>query len=94
VCFPGFHGEVCSLILSQAPRLERDAFEGLCDKRKRKCHTFVIPGSDFIADGNLTCKFTAFSVSLNLELNSLTTNVLSSDLQRMLGYIMYYYEDQ
>lgn len=62
-CLPGFYGELCSLILTQAPYIEKDAVDDLCDTKKKRCHLFVIPGRDFIESDSLTCKFIQFAVS-------------------------------
>jgi hypothetical protein len=51
------------LTLTQAPYIEKDAVDDLCDTNKKRCHSFVIPGRDFIESDSLTCKFTQFSVS-------------------------------
>ena len=62
-CLPGFYGELCGLILTQAPYIEKDAVDDLCDTKKKRCHSFVIPGRYFIDSKSLMCKFTQFSVS-------------------------------
>lgn len=64
-CHPGFYGELCSIILSEAPYLEKDAFESLCDTKKKACKTFVIPGKKFVNESSLICKFTPFSLITN-----------------------------
>lgn len=64
-CFSGFYGDLCSLVKAQAPYIEKDAFEGLCDEKRKLCQTFVIPGRNFIDEASLTCQFTKFSLNFN-----------------------------
>ncbi|XP_071126546.1 von Willebrand factor D and EGF domain-containing protein-like [Mytilus edulis] len=64
-CTTGYFGSSCSSDASQPPLLIRNAFEGECDTAKKPCKKFIIPGSNFIDDGNLTCRFESFRILKN-----------------------------
>lgn len=76
-CTVGYYGSSCSSDAPPPPLIIRNAFEGECDTHERPCNKFRIPGSNFIDDSNLTCKFEHFKVrliSLNIICNVIQTH--------------------